>query len=119
MGGFYGIKKSNKENASRVMIAAHMDEIGFMITHINDNGMIQFTNLGGVANDIWQGQRLKIKNRYGKEIIGVVANIPKHFRTGNEAYLKSKIYARLLVLLHQKKCAISGCRGGDTIVPHT
>ena len=43
------------------MIAAHMDEIGFMITHINDNGMIQFTNLGGVANDIWQGQRLKIK----------------------------------------------------------
>lgn len=67
------------------MIAAHMDEIGFMITHITDNGMIQFTNLGGVANDIWQGQRLKVKNRKNEEIIGVVANIPKHFRTGNEA----------------------------------
>lgn len=43
------------------MIAAHMDEIGFMITNITKNGMIQFTNLGGVANDIWQGQRLVIK----------------------------------------------------------
>ena len=39
------------------MIAAHMDEIGFMITNITQNGMLQFTNLGGVSNDIWQGQR--------------------------------------------------------------
>ena len=29
--------------------------------------------------------KIKNKNRYGKEIIGVVANIPKHFRTGNES----------------------------------
>ena len=85
MGGIYGVKKSKQSNAPKVMIAAHMDEIGFMITHVTDNGMIQFTNLGGVANDIWQGQRLKVKNRNGNEIVGVVANIPKHFRTGNEA----------------------------------
>ncbi len=63
MGGFCGVKKSKNPNAKRVMIAAHMDEIGFMITKITKNGMIQFTNLGGVANDIWQGQRLVIKNR--------------------------------------------------------
>ena len=44
------------------MIAAHMDEIGFMITEITDNGLLHFTNLGGVANDIWQGQRLTIKH---------------------------------------------------------
>ncbi len=60
-----------------------MDEIGFMITNITKNGIIQFTNLGGVANDIWQGQRLVIKNRNGDKIIGVVSNIPKHFRTGS------------------------------------
>ena len=60
MGGFW-CEKSKNPNAKRVMIAAHMDEIGFMITNITKNGMIQFTNLGGVANDIWQGQRLVIK----------------------------------------------------------
>ena len=43
------------------MVAAHMDEIGFMITNITQNGMLQFTNLGGVSNDIWQGQRLQVK----------------------------------------------------------
>ncbi|MGT0198222.1 hypothetical protein ACVNPZ_15145 [Staphylococcus aureus] len=63
------MKKSKNPNAKRVMIAAHMDEIGFMITNITKNGMIQFTNLGGVANDIWQGQRLVIKNRNGDKII--------------------------------------------------
>lgn len=67
------------------MVAAHMDEIGFMITNITQNGMLQFTNLGGVSNDIWQGQRLQVKNRNGEKIVGVVSNIPKHFRTGNEA----------------------------------
>ncbi len=73
------MKKSKNPNAKRVMIAAHMDEIGFMITNITKNGMIQFTNLGGVANDIWQGQRLVIKNRNGDKIIGVVSNIPETF----------------------------------------
>ena len=53
--------KNQKQNAKRVMIAAHMDEIGFMITNITQNGMLQFTNLGGVSNDIWQGQRLQVK----------------------------------------------------------
>ena len=60
MGGFYGVKNLRKLTP-RVMIAAHMDEIGFMITNITTNGMLQFTNLGGVANDIWQGQRLQVK----------------------------------------------------------
>lgn len=77
-------EKSAKPKAKRVMVAAHMDEIGFMITQITDNGMIQFTNLGGVANDIWQGQRLKVKSRNNEEITGIVSNIPKHFRSGNE-----------------------------------
>ena len=54
------------------MIAAHMDEIGFMITHVTDNGMIQFTNLGGVANDIWQGQRLKVKIEMAMRLLALL-----------------------------------------------
>ena len=77
MGSIFGVKKSKKQNAKRVMVAAHMDEIGFMITNITQNGMLQFTNLGGVSNDIWQGQRLQVKNRKGEKIVGVVSNIPQ------------------------------------------
>ncbi|WMZ75077.1 hypothetical protein QS414_05615 [Staphylococcus pseudintermedius] len=71
MGGFYGVKRSGKPNAKRVMVAAHMDEIGFMITEVTPQGFIKFTALGGVANDIWQGQRLKIMTQQGEEIIGI------------------------------------------------
>lgn len=119
MGGFYGVKKSPKANAKRVMIAAHMDEIGFMITHITDNGMIQFTNLGGVANDIWQGQRLKVKNRKNEEIIGVVANIPKHFRTGNEAAPQIKDLMLDIGASSSEEVRQKGIEIGDTIVPAT
>ncbi|MEJ7226048.1 peptidase M28, partial [Staphylococcus caprae] len=86
---------------------------------INDNGMIQFTNLGGVANDIWQGQRLKIKNRYGKEIIGVVANIPKHFRTGNESIPQIKDLMLDIGASSSEEVRNRGVEVGDTIVPHT
>ena len=43
------------------MIAAHMDEIGFMITNITQNGMLQFTNLGGVSNDICKDNDCRLK----------------------------------------------------------
>lgn len=119
MGGIYGVKKSKQSNAPKVMIAAHMDEIGFMITHVTDNGMIQFTNLGGVANDIWQGQRLKVKNRNGNEIVGVVANIPKHFRTGNEAAPEIKDLMLDIGASSQEEVRERGIEIGDTIVPDT
>ena len=92
MGGFYGVKRAKSKNSKKIMVAAHMDEVGFLITNITDNGLLQFTNLGGVATDIWQGQRLKVKTRNNEEIIGVVANIPKHFRTGNEGAPKLRTY---------------------------
>ena len=74
LGSVFGIKKSKKQNAKRVMVAAHMDEIGFMITNITQNGMLQFTNLGGVSNDIWQGQRLQVKNRNGEKTSSLLSD---------------------------------------------
>lgn len=119
MGGFYAVKHSKNPNAKKVMVAAHMDEVGFMITHIADNGMIQFTNLGGVAADIWQGQRLKVKNRNNEIITGVVASIPKHFRTGNEGLPEIK---DLMLDIGSASAAEVRARGieiGDSIVPDT
>ena len=119
MGSIFGVKKSKKQNAKRVMIAAHMDEIGFMITNITQNGMLQFTNLGGVSNDIWQGQRLQVKNRKGEKIVGVVSNIPKHFRTGNEAVPEIKDLMLDIGAESDKEVRSRGIEIGDTIVPFT
>lgn len=119
MGGFYGVKRSGRPNAKRVMVAAHMDEIGFMITEVTPQGFIKFTDLGGVANDIWQGQRLKIMTQQDEEIIGVVANIPKHFRSGNEQ--APRIEDLLLDIGESDADGVfsRGIQIGDVMVPHT
>ncbi|MCS4485318.1 M42 family metallopeptidase [Staphylococcus americanisciuri] len=119
MGGFYGVKKSAKPNAQRVMVAAHMDEIGFMITEITPHGFIKFTALGGVANDIWQGQRLKILTQQDEEIVGVVANIPKHFRTGQESAPKIEDLLLDIGASSVDEVKARGISIGDPIVPHT
>ena len=45
MGNVVAIKKGKQ--SKRVMIGAHMDEIGFIVTHIDDNGFVYFHTLGG------------------------------------------------------------------------
>src|SRR5699024_9215086 len=90
-----------------------------LITHITDNGLLQFTNLGGVATDIWQGQRLKVKTRDNEEIIGAVANIPKHFRTGNEGAPKIEDLLVDIGCESEQDVINRGIQIGDTIVPDT
>ena len=46
MGNVYAVRKGTSDK--RVMVGAHMDEIGFMVTHIDDKGFIRFTTLGAL-----------------------------------------------------------------------
>jgi len=41
-------KGTRAEGGKRIMMAGHMDEIGVMVTHIDENGYVRFTNIGGV-----------------------------------------------------------------------
>ena len=59
-----------------VMIAAHMDEIGLMVTAVEANGLIQFTNVGGVDARILPGLRVKVG---AKRSPGVILWKPIHF----------------------------------------
>ncbi|HCD88818.1 MAG TPA: endoglucanase, partial [Algoriphagus sp.] len=48
LGNVIAVKKGKKNpDGKRVMVAAHMDEIGFIVTHIDDNGFLRFHTLGG------------------------------------------------------------------------
>ncbi len=48
MGNLIAFKKGESENAKKLMFAAHMDEIGFIVTHIEDNGYIRISPIGGI-----------------------------------------------------------------------
>ncbi len=87
MGNVYAIKKGKEDK--RIMVGAHMDEIGFIVTHIDDNGFIRFHTLGGFDPKTLTAQRVLI---HGKEdLIGVMASKPIHVMTAEERNKVAKI----------------------------
>lgn len=87
MGNVYAIKKGKQDK--RVMIGAHMDEIGFIVTHIDDKGFIRFHTLGGFDPKTLTAQRVII---HGKEdIVGVMGSKPIHVMSPEERNKTPKI----------------------------
>ena len=80
MGNVITIKKGKGDK--RVMIGAHMDEIGFIVTHIDEGGFIRFHTLGGFDPKTLTAQRVII---HGKEdVIGVMGSKPIHLMSVEE-----------------------------------
>jgi len=87
MGNVYAIKKGLSDK--KVMIGAHMDEIGFMVTHIDDKGFVRFTTLGGFDPKTLTAQRVIVHGK--KDIIGVMASKPIHVMTPDERNKVAKL----------------------------
>ena len=80
MGNVIALKKGKTDK--KVMVAAHMDEISFIVTYIDDEGFIRFQPLGGFDPKTLTAQRVII---HGKEdIIGVMASKPIHIMKAEE-----------------------------------
>ena len=60
MGNVVALKKG-RSSAKRAMAAAHMDEIGFIVTHVDDKGFIRFNPLGGFDAKALTSQRVIVK----------------------------------------------------------
>ena len=80
MGNVYAIKRGTGDK--KIMIGAHMDEIGFIVTHIDDNGFIRFHTLGGFDPKTLTAQRVIIHGK--KDVIGVMASKPIHVMSPEE-----------------------------------
>lgn len=76
LGGIFGLKKGD-DQGPRIMVAGHMDEVGFMVTQITENGMIRFQPLGGWWSQVLLAQRVEIITDKGP-VIGVIGSIPPH-----------------------------------------
>lgn len=80
MGNVYAIKKG--ADRKRVMVGAHMDEIGFIVTHIDDNGFLRFHTLGGFDPKTLTAQRVIVHGT--EDIIGVMGSKPIHVMSPDE-----------------------------------
>ena len=76
LGSILGTRKGPKD-APRVLVAGHMDEIGFMVKEITTEGYIKFLPLGGWWGHVALGQRMRIITSKGP-VIGVVGSQPPH-----------------------------------------
>jgi endoglucanase len=63
----------------RVLLAGHMDEVGFLVQNITPDGFLQFVPVGGWWEHNLLSQRVEILTRDGEKILGVVSSCPPHF----------------------------------------
>lgn len=74
----------NQGSRPVVELDAHSDEVGFMIRAIKPNGQMMFVNVGGWATVTIPAQKVKIRNRDGEWISGIISSTPPHFMTPEE-----------------------------------
>lgn len=77
LGGIFGIKKGDPKGP-KVLVAGHMDEVGFMITKITKEGFLKFQTVGGWWSQVMLSQRVEVVARSGKRIPGVIGSTPPH-----------------------------------------
>ncbi|MDR7869979.1 MAG: M42 family metallopeptidase [Tissierellaceae bacterium] len=83
LGNITVLKRGNSSgNNVKIMLAAHMDEIGLMVKDIEENGFIRFTNVGGIDPRTILGQEVIV---HGKEnLFGVIGAKPPHLQDAEE-----------------------------------
>ena len=80
----------NPDGRPRLMLAGHIDEIGVMVTHIDDDGFISFDTIGGWDPQVFVGQRVRLLGR-GGPVIGVVGKKAIHIMDKEDREKVSKV----------------------------
>ncbi|PFH91228.1 M42 family metallopeptidase [Bacillus sp. AFS088145] len=117
LGSIFGVKRGT-EDGPTVMVAGHMDEVGFMVTQITENGMIRFQPLGGWWNQVLLAQRVQVMTDQGP-VIGVIGSIPPHLLS-DELRARPMDMKNMLIDIgaDNKEDALNiGIRPGQQIVP--
>lgn len=81
IGNLIIFKKGKKTPKNKVMLSAHMDEVGFIVTYICDNGFLKFTNVGGVDSNVICGRAVTVGEN---AVNGVVGQKAMHLCDGDE-----------------------------------
>lgn len=113
MGSIIATRKSKNPDAKKVMITAHMDEISFIVTHIDDNGFVRFHTLGGFDPKTLTAQRVIVHGK--KDVIGVMGTKPIHVMSPEERNKMPKIKDYYIDLGMSKEAVTDVISVGDTI----
>ncbi len=107
------VQVTGKSSDKKVMIGAHMDEIGFIVTHIDDNGFLRFHTLGGFDPKTLTAQRVIVHGT--KDVVGVMGSKPIHVMSAEERNKVAKISDYFIDLGMDKEAVEKVVRIGDPI----
>lgn len=116
-GSIFGIKETESKHS--IMLLGHLDEIGFMVTEITEDGFIKFTNLGSWSGTVMTSQKVTILTQKG-EIRGVIGSKPPHVLPQAE---RNKVNPDAMFIDigtdNREETLNAGVRVGDAITPYS
>ncbi|ADU50242.1 Cellulase [Thermaerobacter marianensis DSM 12885] len=103
----------------RILLAAHMDEVGFMVRRITDEGYLKFQPLGGWWGQVLLAQRVTVYTRRGP-ILGVIGSKPPHVLPPDERKKTVEIKDMFIDVgaSGRQQAEEWGIRPGDPVVPY-
>lgn len=84
-GNVHGILGTRSSARPHALLDAHMDQVGFLVTAITEDGFIKVGNVGGMDCRLMPAQRVTVHGR--RDIPGVIASVPPHLQNGGEHVL--------------------------------
>ena len=108
--------KEGSSKKPRIMLTAHMDEVGFMLQNITKDGYLRLQPLGGWIASHLPGQRLYVHGSKGP-VEGIVAAIPPHFSKEQKSEVKVEDLLLDVGAASEKEVTSLGLQLGDLITP--
>ena len=120
LGGIFGVKHSDAVDAPRVMVAAHMDEVGFMVSEIKADGTFRVVEIGGWNPMVVSSQRFTLVTRQGDVIPVISGSIPPHLTRGQGGTPAMPSVGEIIFdggFADKAEAESFGVRPGDCIIP--
>lgn len=119
LGGVFGVKRARVPEAPRVLVAAHMDEVGFMVSEIKPDGTFRVVEIGGWNPLVVSSQRFTLLTRDGQKIPVISGSVPPHLTRGSGGSSLPLISEIVFDggFTDKKEAESFGIRPGDPLVP--
>lgn len=114
-------EKKGPADSPKIMFAGHLDEVGFMVSQITEEGFIKFQTLGGWWSQVLLGKQVEIKTGKGDLIHGVIGCKPPHVLSAEARKTPYKIEDMFIDVGAGSNDEIAewGIRPGDMVVPYS
>jgi endoglucanase len=108
----------SRDGAPRVLLAGHMDEVGFMVTMIDDDGFLKFQTLGGWWEQVMLAQRVTVQTHRGN-LVGVFGSKPPHILSADDRkkMVEKKDMFIDIGAMSKEEAKEAGVRPGDPVIP--